>query len=60
MEYRTDPLCGQANLSPNDVFAELKFTETSLDKTKDGLYVAVVLKPNVNWVKIGQLEKGVQ
>jgi hypothetical protein len=44
-------------LSPKDVAAELKSTSASFNKTKDGLYLAVALRPNTNWDKIGQLEK---
>lgn len=45
------------SLSPTDISAELKSASTSLNKTKDEIYLAVVLKPAASWVKIGQLEK---
>ena len=44
-------------LSPKDVYAELNAASTAFDKTNDGIYLAVVLKPDTGWAKIGQLEK---
>ena len=45
------------NLSPKDIYGDLNAASTSLKKTEKELYVTVVLKPNAEWNKVGQLEK---
>lgn len=50
---------GMYKLSPDEINAELKANETNVtafESKKDGISVFVTLKPNPNWVKIGQLE----
>jgi hypothetical protein len=44
-------------LTPTDIDAELKTNANSYNKNKDELYLAVVLKPNTNWTKFGELER---
>jgi hypothetical protein len=44
-------------LTPKDINAELKRNASSYNKNKDELYLAVVLRPNHNWTKFGELEK---
>jgi hypothetical protein len=43
-------------LTPDQIWAELKpgIVESSL---KDGIYIGVVLSPNEDWEKIGELER---
>ena len=44
-------------LSPKDVTTQLNSSSASTGRTKDGIYLSVVLKPDNNLTKIGQLEK---
>ncbi|MBC7627734.1 PEGA domain-containing protein [Ferruginibacter sp.] len=45
------------SLSPKDVSATLKSTNKVFNPTKDEIYLTVVLRPDANWQKIGQLQK---
>ena len=45
------------SLSPKDVAAALKYTTTAFNHSKEGIYLAVVLRPDAAWDKIGQLQK---
>jgi hypothetical protein len=43
------------NLTPEQLSATLATQQASVNKTREGLYVLVVLKPEPGWVKVGQL-----
>ncbi len=47
---------GMYKLTPDQISADLKNGNTTLLESKDGLYIAVVMKPNPEWEKIGQLQ----
>lgn len=44
-------------LSPSDVSAQMKETTAQVKTKKGQLFIAVVLKPQSNWTKIGQLKR---
>jgi PEGA domain len=46
-------------LSPKDVTTQLNSSLAEVKKTREGIYLSVVLKPDSKWDKIGQLEKSV-
>ncbi len=48
---------GMYKLTPDQIQAELRNRTVSLKQLKNGMYIAVVLKPNDGWQKVGQLEK---
>lgn len=48
---------GMYKLTPDQIQADLKSNTASLRKIKDGLFLTVVLRPDPNWEKIGQLTK---
>ena len=48
---------GMYKLSPEELSAALGAASAgTVTKNADGIYVVVVLKPEVNWVKVAQLE----
>jgi hypothetical protein len=47
---------GMYKLSPEQLSATLITTHASLSKTKDGVYLVAVLKPEPDWVKVAQLQ----
>jgi hypothetical protein len=47
---------GMYKLSPEQLSATLVTTHASLGKTKDGVYLVAVLKPQADWVKVAQLQ----
>lgn len=52
-----DPITGAIyNLSPNEINAQLT-AGTVFNSTKKGIYIAVALKADPEWNKVGQLEK---
>lgn len=54
-----DPITGALyRLTPKDINAELA-NGFAFNKTKDGVLIAVDLKPDTSWTKIGQLEKSI-
>lgn len=48
---------GMYKLTPEQVQAELRSGTASARYVKDGVYIAVVLKPKTNWEKVGQMEQ---
>ncbi len=48
---------GMYKLSPDQIQTELRTGNASNLRSHDGIYFAVVLEPNPNWEKIGQLQK---
>lgn len=46
-------------LTPDQIQAELRNRTVSIKQLKNGMYIAVVLKPNQDWQKVGQLEKNI-
>lgn len=52
-----DPITGAMyNLTPKELNAQLE-QGTTFKTSKDGVYIAVSLKVDENWKKVGQLEK---
>lgn len=52
-----DPITGAIyNLSPKEINAQLE-QGTAFKTSKNGIYIAVSLKVDENWKKVGQLEK---
>jgi len=47
---------GMYKLSPEQLSATLITTHASLNRTKDGVYLVAVLKPEPEWVKVAQLQ----
>lgn len=50
---------GMYKLTPDQIQAELRNRTVSIKQLKNGMYIAVVLKPNQDWQKVGQLEKNI-
>lgn len=48
---------GMYKLTPDQIQAELRNRTVSIKQLKNGMYIAVVLKPNEEWQKVAQLEK---
>jgi hypothetical protein len=48
---------GLYKITPEDVQANLEAVPKTSELNKDELFLTVVLQPNPNWEKIGQLEK---
>jgi hypothetical protein len=44
-------------LTPDQVMAEMRDTKTSQVKIEDGVYLNIVLKPNPEWQKVGELSR---
>ena len=48
---------GMYKLTPEQVSATLVASHASVGESKDGLYMFVVLKPQPEWTKVGQLQQ---
>ena len=48
---------GIYKLTPEQVSGSLAAAKAVFEKRADGIYVAVVLKPQADWIKIGQLQQ---
>jgi hypothetical protein len=48
---------GMYNLTPDQVMAEMRDTKSAQVKLEDGVYLNIVLVPNPQWEKIGQLSR---
>lgn len=46
---------GMYKLTPDQLQAELRNGNAQMTKTQEGIFVAVVLEPQPDWVKLGQL-----
>jgi hypothetical protein len=47
---------GMYKLTPDQMSAALASTHAEVSKSTDGVYLVAVLKPQPDWVKVGQLE----
>ena len=47
---------GMYKLTPEQIQAEMRTNQSSKIDSKDGLYIAIVLKANPEWEKIGSLD----